>query len=256
MPAAQPGARGTRRIAKRLAPRSGEAGLTLIELIVAFSLMLILSLMALPVARVKVQREKEERLREALHAMRQAIDRHKDMADKGELGELDPDNYGYPESLDALVSGVETGSRADGPGQGLGLEPSRGIGTGTGRQTAAGGAFGAGSASPFGSNNAQGSFGSGSRGGFGSGSGSSAFGTRAGGMSSRMRTGLDRDDDAPGSVRFLRSIPEDPMTGQKEWGLLGVSDDPASRSWGGRNVFDVYSLSNSIALDGTRYSEW
>jgi len=57
-------------------------------------------------------------------------------------------------------------------------------------------------------------------------------------------------------VRFLRRIPVDPMTGRAEWGLRSVQDDPDSSSGGGSNVFDVYSKSTRIALDGTRYSDW
>ncbi len=57
-------------------------------------------------------------------------------------------------------------------------------------------------------------------------------------------------------VRFLRRIPVDPMTGRAEWGLRSVSDDPHSTSWGGKDVFDVYSLSTGTALDGSRYSDW
>jgi general secretion pathway protein G len=63
-------------------------------------------------------------------------------------------------------------------------------------------------------------------------------------------------DDAIRRVRFLRRIPVDPMTGRAEWGLRAVQDDPESSSWSGENVFDVYSLANGAALDGTRYSEW
>jgi general secretion pathway protein G len=57
-------------------------------------------------------------------------------------------------------------------------------------------------------------------------------------------------------VRFLRRIPEDPMTGHADWGLRAVQDDPDSNSWGGKNVFDVYSQSQGLALDGSRYSLW
>jgi len=62
--------------------------------------------------------------------------------------------------------------------------------------------------------------------------------------------------DAIRHVRFLRRIPEDPMTRRAEWGLRAVQDDPGSTSWGGENVFDVYSLAGGSALDGTRYSDW
>jgi len=57
-------------------------------------------------------------------------------------------------------------------------------------------------------------------------------------------------------VRFLRRIPVDPMTGRAEWGLRAIQDDPKSTSWSGKNVFDVFSLSQGTGLDGTRYAEW
>src|ERR1700732_4665140 len=57
-------------------------------------------------------------------------------------------------------------------------------------------------------------------------------------------------------IRFLRRIPVDPMTGQAEWGLRCVSDDPDSNSWAEKNVFDVYSKSQGTASDGTRYADW
>ena len=57
-------------------------------------------------------------------------------------------------------------------------------------------------------------------------------------------------------VRFLRRIPQDPMTNTSEWGLRSNQDDPDSDSWGGQNVFDVHSKSQGTALDGTKYSTW
>jgi len=56
--------------------------------------------------------------------------------------------------------------------------------------------------------------------------------------------------------KFLRQIPLDPMTGTRDWGLRSVQDDLDSRSWGGQNVFDVYSRSDKTALDGTSYANW
>ena len=57
-------------------------------------------------------------------------------------------------------------------------------------------------------------------------------------------------------IRFLRRVPVDPFTGTADWGLRSYQDDFDSTSWGGENVYDVYSLSDLTALDGTRYSEW
>jgi len=57
-------------------------------------------------------------------------------------------------------------------------------------------------------------------------------------------------------VRFLRSIPIDPMTKSTEWGLRSMQDDPDSTSWGGQSVFDVYTKSEGTGLDGTKYKDW
>jgi general secretion pathway protein G len=65
-----------------------------------------------------------------------------------------------------------------------------------------------------------------------------------------LSRGVDR------RIKLLREIPVDPMTGKAEWGKRSFRDDPDSRSWGGQNVFDVYSLSDGLALDGTRYRDW
>jgi general secretion pathway protein G len=56
--------------------------------------------------------------------------------------------------------------------------------------------------------------------------------------------------------KVLRQVPVDPMTGNKDWGLRSMQDDPDSRDWGGQNVFDVYSKSEKTALDGTKYADW
>src|SRR3954463_11711974 len=146
-----------------------ERGFTLMELIVAATILSILTMMALPLARVTIHREKEKRLRQALWDMRDAIDRYKDAADRGTF-QTKVDTMNYPPDLDSLVKGVE--------GQ------------------------------------------------------------------------------AGKKYRFLRSIPIDPMTKSKEWGLRSMQDDPDSDSWGGQNVFDVYTKSEGTGLDGTKYKTW
>jgi general secretion pathway protein G len=63
--------------------------------------------------------------------------------------------------------------------------------------------------------------------------------------------------DASGrQLKFLRRIPVDPMTQSTEWGLRAYQDKPDARSWGGKNVYDVYTRSEGTALDGTQYRDW
>ena len=57
-------------------------------------------------------------------------------------------------------------------------------------------------------------------------------------------------------VRFLRRIPHDPFTDSDEWGLRATDDEPDSSSWSGEDIFDVYTKSDAIALDGTKVREW
>lgn len=152
--------------------RQNQRGLTLIELIVAFTILLILTSMAVPLARNKVRAERERDLHRALDEMRKAIDRYKDYADQGLLGPQKIDGYGYPESLDVLVQGVKLAGQVD------------------------------------------------------------------------------------KKMRFLRHIPKDPMTNSTDWGKRSMQDDPDSTSWGGQNVFDVFTKSTEKAADGTAYSEW
>lgn len=57
-------------------------------------------------------------------------------------------------------------------------------------------------------------------------------------------------------VRFLRRIPLDPMLGDTDWGLRSYQDDWDATSWSGRNVYDVYSLSEGVGLNGVEYSLW
>ena len=56
--------------------------------------------------------------------------------------------------------------------------------------------------------------------------------------------------------KFLRRIPIDPMTKKDEWGMRSYQDEPDSIAWGGSNVYDVFSLSDGRAIDGTYYKDW
>ena len=156
----------------RSSSRYAQRGMTLVELIVAVTILALLSTLAVPLAAYKVRRDKERELRYALREIRSAIDRYKDASDQQKI-QVKVGTDGYPEDLDLLVEGV----------------------------TLVGNASGA-------------------------------------------------------KVKFLRRIPVDPMTGTTEWGKRSSQDDPKSNSWGGQNVFDVFSRSTDRARDGTPYSEW
>lgn len=65
-----------------------------------------------------------------------------------------------------------------------------------------------------------------------------------------------QNDQSGRRLKFLRRIPIDPMTGEADWGLRSYQDKPDSASWGGQNVYDVYTKADGTALDGTRYRDW
>lgn len=66
----------------------------------------------------------------------------------------------------------------------------------------------------------------------------------------------DTDSPEKKKIKLLARIPVDPMTNEAEWGFRSYQDDWDAKSWGGENVFDVYSLSDRMALDGTYYRDW
>lgn len=150
--------------AKQQKPR----GVTLLELIITITIILILMGAAVPVVRLSMKRQKETELRRDLWEMRAAVDRYKDAADRNAF-QIKVGSDGYPPDLDTLVKGVDVQGK---------------------------------------------------------------------------------------KLRFLRRIPIDPMTGNTDWGLRSTQDDPTSDSWGGQNVFDIYSKSNGTGLDGTKYKDW
>jgi general secretion pathway protein G len=144
----------------------------MVELIVSFTILSLLTTMAVPLASYKVKRDKERELRYALREIRKAIDNYKDATLQNKI-DVKLGTEGYPESLEILVQGVKLSQSPDGK-----------------------------------------------------------------------------------LIKFLRRIPMDPMTGTYDWGKRSMQDDPKSQSWGGQNVFDVYTKSTERARDGTPYSEW
>jgi general secretion pathway protein G len=93
--------------------KHNQRGLTLVELIVAFSIMLLLTTMSVPLARARVRRDRERDLRNALAEIRRAIDKYNDYATQGLIppGKIDSDKY--PESLQQLVDGVKLNGQVD-----------------------------------------------------------------------------------------------------------------------------------------------
>lgn len=71
-----------------------------------------------------------------------------------------------------------------------------------------------------------------------------------------LDTLVNGEDVGSKKLKFLRRVPIDPMTGNSDWGLRAMQDDPDSDSWSGDNIFDVYSKSSATALDGTKYKDW
>ncbi len=229
--------------------RSKIAGVTLLELILTCGILLILSAAAIPMFQMTIQHRKESELRYDLREMRDAIDRYKDDADKN-LIQTEVGSQNYPPDLQTLVDGVTVSSAGGGAG-GISASALAGA-SGTGQFGSAGtpqlGAGAPGGAAP--------QFGAGAPGAPGANTG--APGATTGGIPSLGSAGAAGQgmSDTPGKVRYLRKIPVDPMTGKPDWGLRAVQDDPDSTSWGGSNVFDVYSQSQATAIDGTKYSDW
>ena len=170
--------------------------------------------------------------------MRNAIDRYKDDADKN-LIRTEVGSQNYPPDLQTLVDGVDISNAGGGAG---GISASALAGASNTGQ------FGSAGTSQFGSSGAS-QF---STPQFGSGTTNSTTGNSTQGSTAGQSLSA-----APSKVRYLRKIPVDPMTGKPDWGLRAVQDDPDSNSWGGHNVFDVYSQSQAISSDEkTKYSDW
>jgi type II secretory pathway pseudopilin PulG len=229
------------RTPSRVRAPSSQAGQTLLELIMACAILLILATSALPVARFTVKRNKETQLRLDLREMRNAIDAYKDAADRN-LIQVEAGTEGYPPDLATLVMGVDLAAGAPNGTNGTAITGQAGgigsIGTG-----GIGGIGGPGITPP------------------GSTGFSSSLSPPAG--ASALPSTLSTPAGAASSsnpvtrhVRFLRRIPVDPFTGDADWGVRSVQDDPDSSSWGGHDVFDIFSRATGTALDGTKYSDW
>lgn len=153
-------------------------GLSFIELIMTVAILGILATVVVPFTQMTVKRNKELELRRSLREIRTAIDEYKKAYDEAHKGKQVLTETGYPETLDALVEGVDFGGEA-----------------------------------------------------------------------------------VTTKKKFLRRIPVDPFNrpapGEKpEWGMRSYKDDPDSTTWDNSDVYDVYSLSEGTAIDGTLYKDW
>lgn len=101
-----------RRSRSRREQISSQAGMTLLELVIACSILLILSSAALPIAKYSIIHKREELLRYELRQMRDAIDRYKDLADANKI-RVEVGSEGYPPDLETLVKGVKLGAGDD-----------------------------------------------------------------------------------------------------------------------------------------------
>jgi general secretion pathway protein G len=153
---------------EQMSKKSSAAGFTLIELIIAVTILSVLCGMAQPLATFAARREKERILRDNLRKIREAIDSYNEASMAGKF--LRAPSYGYPPNLQALVDPIE------------------------------------------------------------------------------LRSGM--------KLQLLREIPLDPITGDRDWGVHSMEDDPESDSWNGDQIWDVYSKAAGTGLDGIKYRDW
>ncbi|MDQ1613301.1 MAG: ral secretion pathway protein [Pyrinomonadaceae bacterium] len=219
-----------------LAPRRSQGGWTLIELVITMTVLAVLSMGVIPMVKTAVKRQREQQLRESLREMREAIKEfHRDALNSPYLDQV-PGAPGAPAGgTPPIVPGQ--------PGQpgGAMVSPDPRTKVAIADKTL----FAVENPDRF----------------------PPKLETLVEGVSVAPRVqpvGGDinknlLDQQAPLAFQkkvYLRKIPIDPMTGKAEWGMRSCYDSPDSGSWGGENVFDVYSKSNDTALNGQKYSDW
>ena len=69
-------------------------------------------------------------------------------------------------------------------------------------------------------------------------------------------TNVFKEEDSEKKKVYLREIPVDPMTGEKNWKLRSSYQTKDEESWDEVNVFDVRSSSDGEALNEEKYSDW
>jgi prepilin-type N-terminal cleavage/methylation domain-containing protein len=218
-------------------------GFTLIELIMTMTVVTVMTLGIIPLVKVSVKRQREQRLREDLREMRTAIDQFHREALMGALLQGRTGAGGGAGGAGGLpvggVPGTAGGAPVVDPRVRVGITDQLIFGSDNpdryppDLETMVTGV----SVTPI----------------------PGASGTGTGGIVGLSGSDQKATDNTLTSTKkkiYLRAIPIDPMTGQSDWDLRSVYDAADAGSWGGENVFDVRSKSSETALDGTKYNEW
>ena len=230
-------------VSARLGVSAPESGFSLVELIITVSVLAILTLGVIPLVQVSVKRQKEYQLRAALREMREAIDQFHREALAGAQMQVNQQGQG--------ASSAQPGQAARNPqtqnqGQPPNIFADPRVRVAITDQTI------------FTADNPDryppdletlvkgvdvlpitaGSLG------------------RRGNLNYSATEAASGDSAVPKTKIYLRQIPVDPMTGQKDWVFRSCYDSADTTSWGGENIFDVHSKSQSLALNGEKYSDW
>lgn len=218
---------------------SNARGFTLMELVITLTILTILTMGVIPLVKISVKRQREQQLRETLRTMRMAIDQfHREAlaapqarpggAQQQQPGEGagTPGAGQLPMSIDPRVRVAITDNTIFGVENPDRYPPDL--------ETLVNGV----NVTPL------------------AGAGGAGGGGGIVGLSGSDRTATDNTLTATKKKVYLREIPIDPMTGERDWEIRSTYDSKDAGSWGGENVFNVFSKSKETALDGSKYSEW
>jgi len=221
-----------------------QSGFSLIELIITVSVLAILTLGVIPLVQVSVKRQKEYQLRAALREMREAIDQFHREALAG--AQMQVNQQGQQGLTTAQQEQAPRNPQTQNQGQAPNIFADPRVRVAITDQTI------------FTADNPDryppdletlvkgvdvlpitaGSLG------------------RRGNLNYSATEAASGDSAIPKTKVYLRQIPVDPMTGQKDWVFRSCYDSVDTTSWGGENIFDVHSKSQATALNGEKYSDW
>lgn len=223
-------------------PPSTDGGFSLIELVITVAVLAILTMGVIPLVQVSVKRQKEEQLRASLREIREAIDQfHREALVGASMQAAQGQGQGQPTTVQQEQAGRNTQAQTQ---QNL-FNDSR-VRVFITDQTI----FGVDNPDRFPPDLET------------LVTGVDVLPITAGGLGRRGNLNFSATEAAseesaiPKPKIYLRRLPVDPMTGKAEWGMRSCYDSSDADSWGGENVFDVYSLSDGTALNGEKYRDW